>query len=42
MKGGQLDLLRILFLTLATAVLAPLPLLAAADRLEQDNVVNGG
>lgn len=41
MKGGQLDLFRILFLTLATAVLTALALLAAADRLEQDNVVYG-
>ena len=42
MKGGQLDLFPILFLTLATVVLAASALLAAADRLEQDNVVYGG
>jgi len=41
MRGGQLDMLRILSLTLATAVLAGLALLAAADRLEQDDVVYG-
>jgi sodium transport system permease protein len=42
MKGGPVDLLRIAFLTLATLGLAALALLAAADRLEQDNVVYGG
>jgi sodium transport system permease protein len=42
MKGGELDLLRILCLMLATAILAGLVLLAAADRLEQDDVVYGG
>jgi hypothetical protein len=42
MRGVELDMLRILLLTLATAVLAGLVLLAAADRLEQDDVVYGG
>jgi len=42
MRGEELDMLRILFLTLATAALASLALLAAADRLEQDDVVYGG
>jgi sodium transport system permease protein len=42
MTGGRVDLLRILLLALSTAVLAGLALLAAADRLEQDDVVYGG
>jgi sodium transport system permease protein len=41
MKGGQLDMPQTLFLMLATAVLAGLALVAAADRLEQDDVVYG-
>jgi sodium transport system permease protein len=41
MKGGPMDPLRILILTLATAVLTGLALVAAAGRLEQDNVVYG-
>jgi len=39
---GEWGLLRILVLALATAVLTALALIAAADRLEQDNVVYGG
>jgi sodium transport system permease protein len=42
MRGGELDTLQVLFLTLATAALAGLVLLAAADRLGQDDVVYGG
>jgi sodium transport system permease protein len=42
MRNGELDLLQVVFLALATAVLAAAALLAAADRLEEDNVVYGG
>lgn len=42
MRGGELDMWRILLLMLVTAALAALALLAAADRLEQDDVVYGG
>jgi sodium transport system permease protein len=42
MRGGQLDMLRVVLLTLATGALACLVLLAAADRLGQDDVVYGG
>jgi sodium transport system permease protein len=42
MTGGQLDMLRILLLALATVILASLALLAAANRLERDDVVYGG
>jgi sodium transport system permease protein len=42
MRGAQLDPLAILFLSFGTAVLAGMALVAAADRLEQDDVVYGG
>jgi sodium transport system permease protein len=42
MRGGELDLLRILLLGFGTLVLAGVTLLAAANRLEQDDVVYGG
>jgi sodium transport system permease protein len=42
MRGGELDMWRILLLMLVTAALAALALLAAADRLEEDDVVYGG
>ncbi len=41
MRGGQLDMFGIVFLTLVTVAVAGLALLAAADRLEQDDVVYG-
>ena len=41
MRGAELDLLPIVSVTLATAVLAAVALWAAADRLEQDDVVYG-
>jgi sodium transport system permease protein len=41
-RGGDLDMWRILLLMLVTAALAALALLAAADRMEQDDVVYGG
>lgn len=41
MKGGEVHLLPILFLTLNTVALAAVLLLAAANRLEQDSVVYG-
>ncbi len=41
MRGAQLDIFRILFLTLSTVALSGVSLLAAADRLEQDDVVYG-
>jgi sodium transport system permease protein len=42
MRNGESDLLPVIFLALATAVLAALPLLAAGRRLEEDDVVYGG
>jgi sodium transport system permease protein len=42
MRGKPLDPLSMLFLGLGTATLAGMALLAAADRLEQDDVVYGG
>jgi sodium transport system permease protein len=42
MTGGPLDLWRVLCVALATAVLAGLTLVAAAKRLERDDVVYGG
>jgi sodium transport system permease protein len=42
MRGGELDLLRIILLGFGTLVLAGLALVAAADRLERDDVVYGG
>ena len=42
MSGAPLDLLHVLFLSFSTAILAAIALLAAADRLEQDDVVYGG
>jgi len=42
MRGGEVDLPRILFLGFATAILAAMALLGAADRLERDDVVYGG
>ena len=42
MKGAPLDPLTILFLGFGTAVVAGVALLAAADRLERDDVVYGG
>ena len=42
MSGGQPDLARIVWLTLATAALTGLALLRAAGRLERDDVVYGG
>lgn len=42
LRGGQLGILRILFLTLATVALTGLVLLASANRLGQDDVVYGG
>ena len=41
MRGGELDPLRMLFLGFATAVLAGLAVVVAADRLERDDVVYG-
>ena len=42
MSGGPFDGWRVFFLTLATAALAGLVLLATAERLGQDDVVYGG
>jgi sodium transport system permease protein len=42
MRGGDLDPLRMLFPGFSTALLAGLALVAAADRLERDDVVCGG
>jgi sodium transport system permease protein len=42
MRGGALDLWRALVLGIGTAALAGLALMAAANRLEQDDVVYGG
>lgn len=42
MRSAPLDPLSVLFLGFGTAILAGLALLAAADRLEQDDVVYGG
>ena len=42
LRGGELDIWRLLFLTLATVFLAGLALAAAAHRLERDDVVYGG
>jgi hypothetical protein len=42
MRGGEMDLLRILLLGFGTLVLAGVTLLAAANRLEQDDLVYGG
>jgi hypothetical protein len=42
MRDGELDLLRILLLGFGTLVLAGVTLAAAANRLEQDDVVYGG
>ena len=42
MRGASLDPLAMLFLSFGTAILAGMALLAAADRLEQDDVVYGG
>jgi len=42
MRGAPLDPMAILFLSLGTAILAGMALVAAADRLEQDDVVYGG
>jgi hypothetical protein len=42
MRGAPLDPLSMLFLGFGTAILAGMALLAAADRLEQDDVVYGG
>jgi sodium transport system permease protein len=42
MRGAPLDPLSVLFLGFGTAILAGMALLAAADRLEQDDVVYGG
>lgn len=41
-RGAQSDPLALLFLSFVTAILAGMALLAAADRLEQDDVVYGG
>jgi sodium transport system permease protein len=42
MRGAQLDPQAVLFLSFSTAILAGMALLAAAGRLEQDDVVYGG
>jgi hypothetical protein len=42
MRGKPLDPVTMLFLSFATAILAGMALLAAANRLEQDDVVYGG
>jgi sodium transport system permease protein len=42
MRGGELDLWRILLLGFGTLVLAGVALVAAANRLERDDVVYGG
>jgi sodium transport system permease protein len=42
MRGAHMDLLAMLFLSFGTVTLAGVALLAAADRLEQDDVVYGG
>jgi sodium transport system permease protein len=42
LRGGELHLLAILSLGFATALLAGIALLAAAERLERDDVVYGG
>jgi len=42
MRNAPLDPLAIILLSLGTAVLAGVALVAAADRLEQDDVVYGG
>jgi sodium transport system permease protein len=42
MRGAQLDPLAILILSLGTTILAGITLVAAAHRLEQDDVVYGG
>ncbi len=42
MRGAPLDPLAVLFLSFGTAILSGMALLAAADRLEQDDVVYGG
>jgi hypothetical protein len=42
MRGAPLDPLAVLLVSCSTALLAGLALLAAANRLEQDDVVYGG
>jgi sodium transport system permease protein len=42
LRGGELHLLAILSLAFATSLVAGMALLAAADRLERDDVVYGG
>lgn len=42
MRGARLDLAATLFLSFGTAFLAGMALIAAADRLGQDDVVHGG
>ena len=42
MRGAKLDPMAMLFLSFGTVILAGMALLAAADRMEQDDVVYGG